>query len=78
MMIIQIYRHIILFKCNNNQRYFNKTRLVKQHPEWFWKIDEWHSLINLGNKDANEYSVNMLLGLVEKLKIQGFKFDFNF
>lgn len=59
------------------ERYENKTRLVQQHPDWFWTIDEWHSIINLGNKDAKEYTINLLIGLVEQLKIQSFKLDFN-
>ena len=51
MMKIQIYRHIILFKCNNNQRYFNKTFFIKDLKDiWKNKFNSSYSTKKLFDK----------------------------
>lgn len=59
------------------ERYDNQSRLVKKHPEWFMKQSENYSVIDLGNELACQYTIDLLCGLVDKLKIGGFKLDFN-
>lgn len=55
--------------------------IVKEHPEYFLTdIDDKNEnlLLNLGEPDAWEYCFKTVAGLIEELKIECFREDFNF
>ncbi|MDY3929608.1 MAG: alpha-galactosidase [Clostridia bacterium] len=63
------------------ERVIRTTPTAVQHPEYFLYSDEEQSdnrLLNLGNQDAWEYCFKTISGLIEELKIDCYRQDFNF
>lgn len=63
-------------RCNE------KSRIALAHPEWFLKrkekvegSDYW--LLNLGNKEALDYAVELVSGYVKELSLSCYRQDFN-
>ena len=61
------------------ERVINTTPVAKEHPEWFFKIEEddknW--LLNLGNEEALSYAIGVLSAHIEKLGLSCYRQDFN-
>lgn len=62
------------------ERAIRTTPAVLTHPEYFLAdndADNFNRLVNLGNPDAWEYCFSTLAGLIEDLKIDCYRQDFN-
>ena len=60
------------------ERAFIGTAVPKEHPEWFLSAEgELSYIINLGNREAEQYVLNTLSQHIEKLDISCYRQDFN-
>lgn len=62
------------------ERAMENTKLTKEHPEWFLKIEGLGSdnyILNYGNREALEYVYALLDDYVEKLNLSCYRQDFN-
>ena len=65
--------------------WFEPERVVKtadtprEHPDWFFKLGEENNtwILNLGNEEAYQGTLDMLTGMIEKLGIDCYRQDFN-
>ncbi len=58
------------------ERALEKTQIVKEHPEYFFKNNKSYFL-DFANDEAREYITKLTLDLIEKYNISYLKFDFN-
>lgn len=60
------------------ERVIKNTPITKEHPEYFSDIGNNDLLLDLGDENAWSYCFNTLCELIENLKIDCYRQDFNF
>lgn len=62
------------------ERVVKTTPQPQEHPEWFLhrEVDDGNLLLDLGNPEARQATIELIAGLIDRLGLTGYRQDFNF